>query len=77
MIDVICICTYIRTYRNQIKGGWSSKGIIQDNNPDTKVSCASTHLTSFSVLISARAGSGKAGSRSEVSVYITVCKLCM
>ena len=42
-------------HRNQSKGGWSNKGIMQDDNPDTKISCFSTHLTSFSVLVGAKA----------------------
>ena len=32
-------------------GGWSSDGIIQDNDPSLPVVCNTTHLTSFSVLV--------------------------
>ena len=46
---------YIHTCRNQSRGGWSIEGIKQDDNPNTKVTCVTTHLTSFSVLVSARA----------------------
>jgi len=37
---------------NDATGGWSSDGIIQDNNPNPPVVCRATHLTSFSVLVS-------------------------
>ena len=33
------------------RGGWSSDGIIQDNDPSLPVVCNTTHLTSFSVLV--------------------------
>ena len=38
--------------RSNDTGGWSSDGIIQDNNPSPPVICRATHLTSFSVLVS-------------------------
>ena len=34
-------------------GGWSTYGIIQDDDPRSPVICNSTHLTSFAVLVSA------------------------
>ena len=37
---------------NRRVGGWSSEGIIQDTDPDVPIICNSTHLTSFSVLVS-------------------------
>ncbi|XP_065910329.1 adhesion G protein-coupled receptor L3-like isoform X3 [Dysidea avara] len=37
---------------NQNTGRWSSYGIIQDNDPRPPVICNSTHLTSFSILVS-------------------------
>ena len=37
-------------YSNQGTGGWSTEGIIQDDNPVLPVLCNTTHLTSFSVL---------------------------
>ena len=33
-------------------GEWSSEGIIQDNNTTPPILCNTTHLTSFSVLVS-------------------------
>ncbi|XP_065897929.1 adhesion G protein-coupled receptor L3-like isoform X2 [Dysidea avara] len=42
----------ISTLSNDDAGGWSSDGIIQDNNPSPPVICRVTHLTSFSVLVS-------------------------
>ena len=69
----VMIIDYMYTHRNQSKGGWSIKGIIQDDNPDTKVSCVSTHLTSFSVLVSTRARAGN-----EVCVCLCMCaKPCL
>ena len=41
---------------NQTKGGWSNEGIKQDSDPTVSVSCNSTHLTSFAVLVSAEGG---------------------
>jgi len=38
---------------NQSTGGWSTEGIIQDNDPTLPVLCSTTHLTSFCVLVSA------------------------
>lgn len=37
---------------NRSVGGWSSEGIIQDTDLDVPIVCNSTHLTSFSVLVS-------------------------
>ena len=37
-------------YSTQGTGGWSTEGIIQDDNPVLPVLCNTTHLTSFSVL---------------------------
>ena len=37
---------------NQSTGGWSTEGIIQDNDPTLPVLCHTTHLTSFCVLVS-------------------------
>ncbi|XP_065915845.1 adhesion G protein-coupled receptor L4-like isoform X2 [Dysidea avara] len=42
----------LSTPRSNDTGGWSSDGIIQDNNPSPPVICRATHLTSFSVLVS-------------------------
>jgi len=39
-------------YSGQSRGGWSSEGIIQDDDNNLPILCNSTHLTSFSVLIS-------------------------
>ncbi|XP_065913574.1 adhesion G protein-coupled receptor L4-like isoform X2 [Dysidea avara] len=36
---------------DQTRGGWSSEGIIQDDDDTLPVLCYATHLTSFSVLI--------------------------
>ena len=36
---------------NEGRGGWSSDGIIQDSDPSLPVVCNTTHLTSFSVLV--------------------------
>ena len=36
---------------SEAAGGWSSDGIIQDNDPSLPVVCKTTHLTSFSVLV--------------------------
>jgi len=44
---------FITSYSNRTRGGWSSEGIIQDDDPTQPVICNSTHLTSFSVLVSA------------------------
>jgi len=38
-------------YSNQTVGGWSSTGIIQDADPGLPITCNTTHLTSFSVLV--------------------------
>ena len=54
------LCMYIRMYvymyylmfSNQSTGGWSTEGIIQDNNPTLPVLCNTTHLTSFCILVS-------------------------
>ena len=47
----IYICKF---HSNQTRGGWSIEGIIQDGDPSPPaVICNSTHLTSFSVLVSA------------------------
>ena len=37
---------------NQSIGGWSTEGIVQDNDPTLPVLCHATHLTSFCVLVS-------------------------
>ncbi|XP_065914929.1 adhesion G protein-coupled receptor L3-like [Dysidea avara] len=42
----------VSTSSNDDSGGWTSDGIIQDNNPRPPVICSVTHLTSFSVLVS-------------------------
>ena len=44
---------YVSFISNQSKGGWSTEGIIQDNDPTLPVLCSATHLTSFCVLVSA------------------------
>ena len=45
--------TYLQLHSNQTRGGWSTKDILQDKDPGPPaVICNSTHLTSFSVLIS-------------------------
>lgn len=42
-------------YSNKTIGGWSSAGIIQDGDPGLPITCNSTHLTSFSVLVTTEA----------------------
>ena len=45
---------HLKFHSNQTRGGWSMDGIIQDDDPSPPaVICNSTHLTSFSVLVSA------------------------
>ena len=46
------LIVYMVFYSNRNTGRWSSDGIIQDENPSPPVICNSTHLTSFSVLVS-------------------------
>ena len=36
---------------SKVAGGWSSAGIIQDSDPGVPIVCNTTHLTSFSVLV--------------------------
>ena len=43
---------YYLMFSNQSTGGWSTEGIIQDNNPTLPVLCNTTHLTSFCILVS-------------------------
>jgi len=38
-------------HSNQTTGGWSSVGIVQDNNPGPSVQCIATHITSFAILV--------------------------
>ena len=45
------VCTNV-CCSNQTTGGWSSDGIIQDIDNEPTVLCNTTHLTSFSVLVS-------------------------
>jgi len=44
---------YYSLLRNQV-GGWSTEGVIVDemNSNRTSVTCLTTHLTSFAVLVS-------------------------
>ena len=44
-IHYYCCCS------SEATGGWSSDGIIQDSDPSLPVVCKTTHLTSFSVLV--------------------------
>lgn len=45
-IDVVGVSS------NTIPGLWSSSGVTTDQTSSTDVLCTSTHLTSFSVLVS-------------------------
>ena len=49
------LSTVYTTHSNQA-GGWSQEGVKLDdvNSNDTKVTCLTTHLTSFPVLVSIR-----------------------
>ena len=49
----ICICIYL-IFSNQSTGGWSTEGIIQDNDASLPILCNTTHLTSFCILVSTR-----------------------
>ena len=70
----VCTCTYIYAYlllllcSNQTIGGWSSEGIIQDSDPNLPVLCNTTHLTSFSILVSP-----KLGKSSQVFICTCIC----
>lgn len=50
------LCTYIICinfmFSNQSRGGWSTEGIIQDNDDSLPILCNTTHLTSFCILVS-------------------------
>ena len=39
-------------FSNQSRGGWSTEGIIQDNDDSLPILCNTTHLTSFCILVS-------------------------
>ena len=47
----ISVCIYV-IFSNRSMGGWSTEGIIQDNDPALPVLCNTTHLTSFCILVS-------------------------
>ena len=51
---IIRVHTYVQT-----KGGWSTEGIRQESDTSLPVLCSTTHLTSFSVLVSARGESNQ------------------
>jgi len=54
---IIRVHTYVHS--NQTKGGWSTEGIRQESDTSLPVLCSTTHLTSFSVLVSARGESNQ------------------
>ena len=51
----VYVYMYVHMYiccSNQTTGGWSNNSITQDNDNKPPVLCNTTHLTSFSVLVS-------------------------
>ena len=42
---------YIFHYSGVPPGGWSSIGLSIENSTNTTITCTSTHLTSFAVLV--------------------------
>ena len=45
----------VRTVHSNQAGGWSQEGLRLDNSStDTRITCLTTHLTSFAVLVSVR-----------------------
>ena len=66
------ICSYHSLISSQGAGGWSTEGIIQDDDPGLPVLCKTTHLTSFSVLQQQQLISAKAEVWSTVSYVIVI-----
>lgn len=50
----MCVYNYIYLCSSSIVGGWSTQGvkIVDELSNDTTITCYSTHLTSFAVLVS-------------------------
>ena len=67
------MATLLFKYRDGEAGGFSEEGItlggITDNNT---LSCFSTHLTSFAVLVDATSGSGDTVSNSFITTSVSL-----
>ncbi|XP_065894114.1 uncharacterized protein [Dysidea avara] len=62
---------------NQTVGGWSTEGIIQDSSPGLPVLCNTTHLTSFTVLVSSEKGQGSLSLRIVSYIGCGISIVCL
>ena len=63
------MCIFLSDVHN---GGWSSDGVHVENLTNTTITCSSTHLTSFAVLVDV-SGASQVTCYRENSAAILIC----